>query len=121
MIIEYSPEGEPVNNFHAERWVEEKLVKDEDVKISSSLPFAIIQRMIAEGSLPVGRVTFKYGVDYFTPNQYGAIMERPDGFCGEEVREAERILCAAMAKRRSERLMDEDHIDRIVNAVHRIK
>ena len=105
ITIEYAGNGFAVNDFLAEQWLRDLLswdpARDHHSVISSSLPIALVREAIAKGNLSHDKVTFVFEGRSFQANEYGSIPDWPRGFCDKEIACSERILRAAMDRRRA--------------------
>lgn len=81
LIIKYCPEGEPVNNFNYQRWLEDTLMdyhqcKDKDmvVVVSTELPMLAMRKAIVEERLPHDQVLLRIKDKDFTISEFGDIQ-----------------------------------------------
>jgi hypothetical protein len=107
--IEYRRSGVPVSDFEAEEWLRDVVAdhlsggEPSLYEVSTSLPIHLVRLAIVTGKLRAEDVAFVHDGKSFSANEYGAITDWPDGFADAGGRVCEKILRAAMAKRRAER------------------
>ena len=105
ITIEYCAQGEAVSDFAVRDWLDLVLnsTSGSVFRISTEAPVHALQLAIVSGTIAANNVTFMYCGHAFQANEYGAIPERPLGFCDRSVAYSEDIVRAAMQKRRRER------------------
>ena len=104
ITIEYSENGQAVSDFNYKDWldnVKANVGRDHTFIVSTSVPIYAVQLAIVRGEIDCSKIVFKYSNEVFQANEYGAIPNRPFGFCDVENKLAEDILRFAMKKRKS--------------------
>ena len=104
ITIEYAENGQAVSDFNYKDWldnVKANVGRDHTFIVSTSVPIYAVRLAIVRGELDCSKIVFKYSNEVFQANEYGAIPDRPFGFCDVENRLAEDILRFAMKKRKS--------------------
>lgn len=103
IVIDYAEHGNPISDFNYGDWlynVKKNLDGDHTFVVSTSVPIAAIRLAIVRGEIDHTKIIFRYSNEVFQANEYGAILNWPNGFCDIESRFAEDILKCAMRKRR---------------------
>jgi len=123
-IFEYSPKGIAVPDFEVKQLVTEYVKYiDKHLKYdgwanyheespvffySTSNIFFALKERVAIGELSCDSLIFRFNGKDIPINEYGAIIDWPDGFCDLETSLAESTLRAASARRRVKIFEAED-------------
>lgn len=117
-IFEYSPKGIAVPDFEVKqlateyvRYITGWLNYDGESPIffySTSNIFFALKEKVAIGELDHNSILFRFNGKDIPINEYGAIIDWPDGFCDLETSLAESTLRAAQVRRRVKIFEAED-------------
>lgn len=117
-IFEYSPKGIAVSDFEVKqlaneyvRYITGLLNYDGESPIfsySTSNIFFALKEKVAIGELDHNSILFRFNGKDIPINEYGAIIDWPDGFCDLETSLAESTQRAAQARRRMKIFEAED-------------
>ena len=99
LTINYTKTGTSVGDNAAENLVCRVAMYDNfRLDISSGIVVTVVQALVAEGKIRDIRLEFEG--EPVAINEYGAICNRPDGFCDLDNLLAERTLIAASRRHR---------------------
>lgn len=117
-IFEYSPKGIAVPDFEVKqlateyvRYINGWLNYDGESPVffySTSNIFFALKEKVAIGELDHNSILFRFNGKDIPINEYGAIIDWPDGFCDLETSLAESTLRAAQVRRRVKIFEAED-------------
>jgi hypothetical protein len=103
ITIEYCAAGEAVSDFDWQAWVDKIMChKDQNLRweVSTTLPINAVRLLIAQDKLNTEEVIFKYKGLRVVVNEYGAILDWPQGFCMGDQHIVEDILRNGIRKRK---------------------
>lgn len=117
-IFEYSPKGIAVPDFEVKqlateyvRYINGWLNYDGESPVffySTSNIFFALKEKVAIGELDHTSILFRFNGKDIPINEYGAIIDWPEGFCDIDISLAESTLRAAQARRRMKIFEAED-------------
>lgn len=87
----------------------DSMVEDEEfglnngMAVGNSFPILYLLTLVAEQKISHESVQFGFDSNIIKPNEYGAILDWPTGFCDAEDRLASRRLRAQVRRRREKR------------------
>jgi len=99
--IEYCKTGERINDFEVEEWVAG--LRDGDYSVSTSVPIWAVKLAVVSGRLSASNVVFIYKGKEVPINEYGAMLDWPDGMANAEERYSCKIIQLARDKRKREK------------------
>lgn len=114
LYLEYCPDGLPVNDFGLEaefsflRTVNHNN-RGDIIKYSTGNIFNRVREGIVDGEISHENVVFLYQGQEIIPNEYGAIVHWPNGFCDIDIRMSEHLVLGAMRIRKSKLDKEQEH------------